>query len=349
MSDTSLEAYREIYDSSKDTPSLILESREVVQDFASQMIDLRATKNAGYPPLYAHNILKALLDYAPTPNGQRYVASAILAQGNDIEYLTKLSRGWVSGLLSPIKARGRYSTQPTSSQTPTLETTLIDMPEPAKRDQPSYRKLLRERQGYKCAVSLSTYDRPLPRNIALPQTYTSRRLQAAHIMPFCLSKYDASNTDSTVSSAITWDMLESWAGIGQATLGGEKINNLSNLILMSTEVHEDFGSFTFWFEETDKPHTYNIRLQEREVRPNWADSATFDDESNKGLPLPNPQYLAIHAAFAKVFYATGAGEYIEQVWRDAEDIGVLSADGSSDLAVLLSSLPLHGTEVIGFA
>lgn len=101
MSDTSLEAYREIYDSSKDTPSLILESREVVQDFASQMIDLRATKNAGYPPLYAHNILKALLDYAPTPNGQRYVASAILAQGNDIEYLTKLSRGWVSGLLSP--------------------------------------------------------------------------------------------------------------------------------------------------------------------------------------------------------------------------------------------------------
>lgn len=53
-----------------------------------------------------------------------------------------------------------------------------------------------------------------------------------------------------MSSAITWDMLESWAGIGQATLGGEKINNLSNLILMSTEVHEDFGSFTFWFEET---------------------------------------------------------------------------------------------------
>lgn len=45
-------------------------------------------------------------------------------------------------------------------------------------------------------------------------------------------------------------MLEDWAGISPAALSGEKINDLSNLILMSTEVHEDFGSFTFWFEPT---------------------------------------------------------------------------------------------------
>jgi hypothetical protein len=47
------------------------------------------------------------------------------------------------------------------------------------------------------------------------------------------------------------------------------------------------------------------------------------------LPLPNPTYLALHAACAKVAHLSGAGEYIEKTMRDLEEISVLSEDGSS--------------------
>lgn len=47
------------------------------------------------------------------------------------------------------------------------------------------------------------------------------------------------------------------------------------------------------------------------------------------LPLPDPRYLALHAACAKVAFLSGAGEYIETVDRDIYTTKVLANDGSS--------------------
>ncbi|KAF9513999.1 hypothetical protein BS47DRAFT_1454960 [Hydnum rufescens UP504] len=52
-------------------------------------------------------------------------------------------------------------------------------------------------------------------------------------------------------------------------------------------------------------------------------------------PLPNPRYLEMHAAAAKVAHLSGAAEYIEKTLRDLEEVKVLAADGSS--AELLKS------------
>ncbi|KIO32812.1 hypothetical protein M407DRAFT_4301 [Tulasnella calospora MUT 4182] len=108
-------------------------------------------------------------------------------------------------------------------------------------------------------------------------------------------------------TANTWGMLEDWAGISSATLDGEKINDLSNLILMSTEVHEDFGSFRFWFEPTDQPYNYNLHLQKRQIRFGWASSVAFSDRSDRGLPLPEPRFLEIHAAFEGILLTICGG------------------------------------------
>ena len=61
------------------------------------------------------------------------------------------------------------------------------------------------------------------------------------------------------------------------------------------------------------------------------------------LPLPNPNYLKIHAACGRVAHLSGAGEYIEKILEDLEDIRVLSKDGPS--AHLLSfALQPHSQE-----
>jgi hypothetical protein len=55
---------------------------------------------------------------------------------------------------------------------------------------------------------------------------------------------------------------------------------------------------------------------------------------DKKLPLPDPRYLRIHAACAKVAHLSGAAEYIDVIFRDMEDTRVLATNGSS--AELLS-------------
>ncbi|KAF8489045.1 hypothetical protein BU17DRAFT_72767 [Hysterangium stoloniferum] len=47
------------------------------------------------------------------------------------------------------------------------------------------------------------------------------------------------------------------------------------------------------------------------------------------LPLPDPRYLEIHAACARVCHLSGAAEYINKYEREMEDIQVLSTDGAS--------------------
>jgi hypothetical protein len=55
--------------------------------------------------------------------------------------------------------------------------------------------------------------------------------------------------------------------------------------------------------------------------------------SHPNLPAPDPRYLKLHAACAKVAHLSGAGEYIETIFRDMESMRVLAKDGSSAQAL----------------
>ena len=54
---------------------------------------------------------------------------------------------------------------------------------------------------------------------------------------------------------------------------------------------------------------------------------TFNAQA--GLPLPDPRYLALHAACARVAHLSGAGEYIDAFDRDIDTTPILAKDGSS--------------------
>lgn len=51
--------------------------------------------------------------------------------------------------------------------------------------------------------------------------------------------------------------------------------------------------------------------------------------ADETIPLPSPQYLALHALCARVAHLSGAAEYIESFYKDMENTDVLSVDGSS--------------------
>ncbi|KAH0826477.1 hypothetical protein J3R83DRAFT_5479 [Lanmaoa asiatica] len=73
--------------------------------------------------------------------------------------------------------------------------------------------------------------------------------------------------------------------------------------------------------------------------PNLRQRVTFSTSDSDNLSVPAPEPLALHATCCKVAHLSGAAH------RDADEIGVLSADGTSGdiLDYMLSSLskPVH--------
>jgi hypothetical protein len=56
----------------------------------------------------------------------------------------------------------------------------------------------------------------------------------------------------------------------------------------------------------------------------------FQTREESLVEPPSPDYLKIHAAFAKVLHLSGAAHYIESVERDVEMEGTLRPNGETD-------------------
>ena len=55
---------------------------------------------------------------------------------------------------------------------------------------------------------------------------------------------------------------------------------------------------------------------------------TFTSFDPENLPLPDPRYLAFHAAVSKVVHMAGMAEHLDEILRKYEDIRVLSDQSS---------------------
>lgn len=53
------------------------------------------------------------------------------------------------------------------------------------------------------------------------------------------------------------------------------------------------------------------------------------------IPLPDPLYLSLHAACAQVAHASGMAEYLDDIFRDFEELRVLPEDGCSDVLMVV--------------
>ena len=95
----------------------------------------------------------------------------------------------------------------------------------------------------------------------------------------------------------------------------------------------------------DVPNTYKVCVARDFYHDErWKSTVTFTPLDPVKLPVPSPSYLELHAACCRVANLSGAGEYIDKILRDMEDIQVLSQDGTSAEVLRYALWPL-GQEI----
>ncbi|KAI0290632.1 hypothetical protein B0F90DRAFT_592237 [Multifurca ochricompacta] len=99
----------------------------------------------------------------------------------------------------------------------------------------------------------------------------------------------------------------------------EKVNSLTNVITMQKDLHDEFVRLEFYFERTDQENCYEAKyLSPFKPYPQMRQFVTFSTEDSEHLPVPAPGLLALHATCSKVTHLSGASEYIESIYCDAD-------------------------------
>ncbi|KAF8968106.1 hypothetical protein BDZ97DRAFT_1800895 [Flammula alnicola] len=114
-------------------------------------------------------------------------------------------------------------------------------------------------------------------------------------------------------------------------LNGDKIHRLKNVLTLEPTILDCFDTLEIWLEKNpdDPDNCY---------RPGAIDPAILDLVPSKiqlttpdprQYPLPDPRYLAVHAACARVAHLSGAAGPINDSLHDIENIQNLANNGSS--------------------
>ncbi|KZP33596.1 hypothetical protein FIBSPDRAFT_847512, partial [Athelia psychrophila] len=130
-------------------------------------------------------------------------------------------------------------------------------------------------------------------------------------------------------------------------LDGDEINRLANILTLAGDVRSAFGALKLYFDPVEnQPNSYRVCKTTKAWPASYLKEGivvTFKS-TNMLLPLPDPRYLALHAACAKIAHTSGAAEAIDSCLRDYEEIHVLACDGSSS-EVLGQALALALSQV----
>ncbi|KAJ8588954.1 hypothetical protein M405DRAFT_792280 [Rhizopogon salebrosus TDB-379] len=323
------------------TPSNAYDVCLVIEGRASEASDTRGHKPS---ELVCARLLGYMLIHAPVDTGRDYLAKAILSCTDDDDGLKRLGKFYFDHFIRLFKsAKGPTPSPSLHPSRPSfdddqeaLKYGLVEAP----KDQSTAKKHALIRDDYRCIVTGNT-DFHSEENIPhiaerflherVPTVYT----QAAHIFPVSTNKRIATDEErhpNTDYAATAWAVADRFGGVKVTEeLNGAKIHHLGNVMTMQVDVHMKFDSLTIWFEETvccGTPNKYNICGRREASLVGLPPTVTFTTTDPR-LPLPDPRYLRVHAACARVAHLSGAGECIDRVIRDLQYTDVLATDGSS--------------------
>lgn len=123
---------------------------------------------------------------------------------------------------------------------------------------------------------------------------------------------------------------------------GANIDRPYNALTLSLGFRRHFGSLKIFFEAVPGfPNRYIIKATNplSRFRPTLPITRDLFITSDHNIDPPMARLLAIHRACCLIMHLSGAGEYIDKVLRDMEEIGVRS-DGTTELGSIIS-LRLH--------
>ncbi|KIO25599.1 hypothetical protein M407DRAFT_75508 [Tulasnella calospora MUT 4182] len=238
----------------------------------------------------------------------------------------------------PTPGSSSHRSRPSFDDT---QQTIKSLMQQAPKSHKAVKQLALKRDNYRCVVTGAydgaTFQKQQETDPAFEPPTTPQFTQVAHIFP------DSLNQDLAEYSATGWAVVERFGQVNMITesLNGPNIHRVENVLTMVHSAHDLFDKLQLWFEATDVPNTYNMRSNRegnfRLVLPPIRRQVTLTS-TNPSIPLPNSNYLKIHAACAKVAHLSGAAEYLETILNEWEERPVLASDGGSAdiLSFLLS-------------
>ncbi|KAI9509931.1 hypothetical protein F5148DRAFT_1011536 [Russula earlei] len=299
-------------------------------------------------------ILGFLVLYAPNWTVRHEVVKCIHSRKNESD-LTDVGRFFECYVIIPFKKyKGRTPKPSEHPSRPSFEAVKnqvkVDVSEAPKDHRDAKRKAL-IRDNWRCVVT-GFVDLNAPEDIIAQSEQPPRGIntECAHIIPeatfFGVNPKSEENTKLDFSATILAVLQRFHYDISK--FNGEKVHSLTNVMTLEKNVHDRFDQLELYFEATSQKDHYEVKCYGL-MPPLFQQFVAFSTTDPEHLPVPSPELLAFHATCCKVANLSGAAEYIDRVYRDADEMGVLASDGASGdvLGYLLSSLSNYTVGVQG--
>ncbi|KJA18783.1 hypothetical protein HYPSUDRAFT_69697 [Hypholoma sublateritium FD-334 SS-4] len=226
--------------------------------------------------------------------------------------------------------------------------------EPAPASHQAAKKSALRRDGYRCVVTgqadRTSVESMQPADLQkynLDDNSVVTITNYCHIFPPSTNRFDQNDPAEKKKkyAGSVWSIIESFSHIDMLSeLNSESIHHLQNGFTMHSQLHTLFDDLNLWFEHvagldnTYKVCFLSLRDHRSFLSTSQSHTITFTS-TDPSLPLPNPDYLRLHAAVCRVAHMSGAAGYLDLEDRKVEKLKVLACDGSS--ADLLSSCLAH--------
>jgi len=309
-------------------------------------------------------ILGYLMLEGPSDNACQGVALEVNSCGGDEEKMLAIGEMYFNFYIRSFKMyKGRTPAPSNHASRPSFDTRkamikgmLVQAPQ--NHQQAKANALVRD--GFRCVIS-GVYDwdsvegnKELGMEVERDAYVVTGTTQCAHIFPESTNAniYGSNaQADKHEYASGVWAVMERF-GSRQTLieLNGSEIHRLENILTLDPSVHTLFDKLQLWLEHvaSGPPNTYRLcSLPSFRVDPRWKRTVTFTTPDPVKLPVPSPWYLDLHAACCRVAHLSGAGECIDKILRDMEDIQVLSQDGASAeilhyaLSAWSQEIPVH--------
>ncbi|KAJ5678707.1 hypothetical protein N7462_006951 [Penicillium macrosclerotiorum] len=286
-------------------------------------------------------VLKAFLDFLP-PEGKSNLETDLRSFNTD-EDVRIHAESLVNHLLTPFKALRAtpdISISPRPGMEESIENILAKMTDSSNRQAYLKRECLL-RDGNKCVITgfreQSTVDRD-------DLTTRAENTECAHIIPLSLGSWK--DDQEAHDKAVIWVMLNRcFPSLKQRiAFDYQSINDHRNAITMCADLHKKFGNFLFALEATDIEHSYRIKRYRPNFLSRLEQTSVIFYQHDPRYALPDPELLKIHATIARILYVSGKAAEIDKVLRDRDEISVLAANGTTDIASLLATTTLGRLE-----
>ncbi|KAF9555155.1 hypothetical protein CPC08DRAFT_821258 [Agrocybe pediades] len=270
--------------------------------------------------------------------GKRYVASAVIACSQEedvVGALQALGTTWLTHFLFVFKTGRGHSSQPSDEPsevaTPSIDETPSHLLAGVGHRQKSFADDVLVRDGYQCVLTGSQHiTHPnIDANILVVD------LDIAHILRRAIGEFNTDHkSKSFKSAATTFDILVNFTHLPVEILGNlrDQLDDASNGMALERNAHDGFDNFRWCLKRTETEHVYELKIfndvgilkKPANNRVSFEDHSNqfpldYTDKERSPVKLPDPCFIAIHAAIAGILHMSGAGKFFDELLDDYRD------------------------------